>query len=60
MRYAVGVEYDGTAFHGWQIQVGVNTVQEQLQNALSRVANHPVTLTRTQRAAAGTGYWVPT
>ncbi len=42
MRYAVGVEYDGTAFHGWQIQVGQRTVQEQLQNALTIVADHPV------------------
>lgn len=42
MRYAVGVEYDGTAFHGWQIQVGARTVQEQLQNALTVVADHSV------------------
>jgi tRNA pseudouridine38-40 synthase len=42
MRYAVGVEYDGTSFHGWQIQDGVRTVQEQIQQALSVVANHPV------------------
>jgi len=44
MRYAMGVEYDGSAFCGWQIQVGVNTVQEQLQNALSKVANHQVSV----------------
>lgn len=42
MRYAVGIEYDGTDFHGWQTQVGVRTVQEQVQSALSLVANHPV------------------
>jgi len=53
MRYAVGVEYDGTAFHGWQIQVGVNTVQEQLQNALSCVANHPVSVQCAGRTDAG-------
>ncbi len=53
MRYAVGVEYDGTAFHGWQIQLGVNTVQEQLQNALSRVANHPVSVQCAGRTDAG-------
>jgi tRNA pseudouridine38-40 synthase len=53
MRYAVGVEYDGTAFHGWQIQLGVDTVQEQLQNALSRVANHPVTVQCAGRTDAG-------
>ncbi|MCP4127976.1 MAG: tRNA pseudouridine(38-40) synthase TruA [Gammaproteobacteria bacterium] len=53
MRYAVGVEYDGTAFHGWQIQLGVNTVQEQLQNALSTVANHPVSVQCAGRTDAG-------
>jgi tRNA pseudouridine38-40 synthase len=42
MRYAVGVEYDGSAFHGWQMQTGVRTVQEQLETALAKVANHPV------------------
>jgi tRNA pseudouridine38-40 synthase len=53
MRYAVGVEYDGTAFHGWQIQVGVRTVQEQLQQALTCVANHPVSVQCAGRTDAG-------
>lgn len=43
MRLAMGVEYDGTLFHGWQRQKsGVVTVQERLEQALSVVADHPV------------------
>ncbi len=41
-RIAMGVEYDGSAYHGWQTQDGVMTVQERLEQALSRVAAHPV------------------
>ncbi|MCG7868002.1 MAG: tRNA pseudouridine(38-40) synthase TruA, partial [Candidatus Thiodiazotropha taylori] len=39
-----GVEYDGTAFHGWQFQGDVRSVQESLQIALSQVADHEVTV----------------
>ena len=43
MRIAVGVEYDGSRFHGWQTQqAGVRTVQSVVEQALSRVANEPV------------------
>lgn len=43
MRLAMGIEYDGSAFHGWQLQrSGVRTVQQALEQALSQVANHPV------------------
>ncbi len=42
MRVAMGVEYDGTAYHGWQMQDDVVTVQQRLEEALSKVANHPV------------------
>ena len=43
MRIAVGVEYDGSNFSGWQLQKhGERTVQEELEKALSKVANHPV------------------
>ncbi|MCG8015533.1 MAG: tRNA pseudouridine(38-40) synthase TruA [Candidatus Thiodiazotropha sp. 'RUGA'] len=44
MRVALGVEYDGTAFHGWQFQGDVRSVQESLQLALSQVADHEVTV----------------
>lgn len=43
MRIAMGVEYDGSAYHGWQAQKsGVATVQAMLEKALSKVADHPV------------------
>lgn len=41
-RVAMGVEYDGSSFHGWQIQDHADTVQERLERAVSSVANHPV------------------
>ncbi|WP_083851704.1 tRNA pseudouridine(38-40) synthase TruA [Alcanivorax hongdengensis] len=58
-RIALGIEYDGSAFRGWQTQQpGVRTVQETLEAALSRVANHPVNVVcagRTDAGVHGTG-----
>ena len=43
MRVALGVEYDGSHYCGWQRQKhDTRTVQENLESALSKVANHPV------------------
>lgn len=42
MRIALGIEYDGSRYHGWQRQPGLMTVQEQVERALSKVADHPV------------------
>jgi len=42
MRYAIGLEYDGSEFLGWQIQRQEPTVQACLEAALSRVANQEV------------------
>lgn len=41
-RIAMGVEYDGTAFAGWQWQHGEPTVQAAVEAALASVADHPV------------------
>jgi tRNA pseudouridine38-40 synthase len=52
-RIAVGIEYDGSAFHGWQQQPHSPSVQQTLQEALSRVADAPVTLSCAGRTDAG-------
>jgi tRNA pseudouridine38-40 synthase len=41
-RIALGVEYDGSGFCGWQTQAGVRTVQAALEAAIGRVADEPV------------------
>jgi tRNA pseudouridine38-40 synthase len=43
-RIVLGVEYDGGGFSGWQYQHHARSVQQDLQQALSRVADHPVTV----------------
>ncbi len=50
---ALGVEYDGAAFHGFQRQVGVGTVQETIEDALSQVADTPVRIAVAGRTDAG-------
>lgn len=53
-RYAMCVEYDGSAYHGWQSQPGgVASVQGCVEAALSKVANEPVKLVCAGRTDAG-------
>ena len=58
MRYAACVEYDGSNFSGWQAQKhDVRTVQEAVEAALSKVANHQtpiITAGRTDRSVHAT------
>jgi tRNA pseudouridine38-40 synthase len=49
----MGVEYDGSAFRGWQIQVGVRSVQATLEAAIGRVADHPIRVQCAGRTDAG-------
>lgn len=55
MRYAMGVEYDGSEFKGWQ-QLGESgrpSVQASLQQALSSVADAPIKVMCAGRTDAG-------
>jgi len=57
MRIALGIEYDGSHYHGWQAQKNLHkqlpTVQACLQSALARVANHEIELFCAGRTDAG-------
>lgn len=51
--YALGVEYDGGAYSGWQRQRNAPSVQEELESALTRVADRPVRTVAAGRTDAG-------
>jgi tRNA pseudouridine38-40 synthase len=53
MRIALGVEYDGTAYVGWQRQRSGTGVQERLEQAIASVANEPVEAVCAGRTDAG-------
>ena len=48
MKIAIGIEYDGSSFQGWQSQPSGDTVQDHLERALATIAGERVRL-----AAAG-------
>jgi tRNA pseudouridine38-40 synthase len=53
MRIALGLEYDGSRFLGWQTQPGGGTVQDTLQSALAVIAGAPVAVTCAGRTDRG-------
>ncbi len=42
MRIALGIEYDGSPFHGWQKQPNLDTIQQHVEEAVAKVANHEI------------------
>jgi tRNA pseudouridine38-40 synthase len=53
MKIALGIEYDGYPWHGWQSQPDGLTVQDQLQAALSRFVDAPIRVTSAGRTDTG-------
>lgn len=53
MRIALGVEYDGSRYHGWQAQTGLHTVQQVVESALTRVADCPISVVCAGRTDTG-------
>jgi len=53
VKYAVGIEFAGTAYSGWQRQDHSPSIQQHLEAAIGYVANHPVQLVCAGRTDAG-------
>lgn len=53
MRIAFGISYQGSAYHGWQSQTGLPSIQRCLEQAIAKLACHPVSLTCAGRTDKG-------
>ena len=53
MRIALGLEYDGSAFCGWQSQASACGVQDHLEKALGALAAERICVTAAGRTDAG-------
>jgi tRNA pseudouridine38-40 synthase len=52
-RIRMTVSYDGTEYHGWQVQPGLSTVQSVLEAVLSEIEGAPVKIAGSGRTDAG-------
>ena len=50
---ALFLTYEGTRYHGWQIQKGLSTVQDTMEKAIAMVVGHKVHVTGCGRTDAG-------
>lgn len=53
MRYKLEISYDGSNYYGFQIQKGVDTIQERLEHAVSIVLNKNIDIIASGRTDAG-------
>ena len=52
-RVRITLQYDGSGFHGWQVQPGVRTVQQVLEAALERLTTRPIRVAAAGRTDTG-------
>lgn len=52
-RYKMLIEFDGTNYSGWQIQPNANTIEEELETALSRILQEDIDIIGQGRTDAG-------
>lgn len=53
VRFRATVHYDGSAFHGWQIQPNARTVQEAIEGTVSRLLRRPTPVHAAGRTDSG-------
>ena len=53
LRFKLTVHYDGSEFHGWQVQPALRTVQGELEAALTRLADRPRSIIGSGRTDTG-------
>ena len=53
MRYFIWFSYDGTRYHGWQVQPNGVTVQSELERCLSMLLREQIVVTGAGRTDAG-------
>ena len=52
-RLSILVSYDGTAYHGWQVQPGLPTIESEIEKALRQLEGKPVHIVGSGRTDAG-------
>jgi len=53
LRYFIELSYKGTEYHGWQIQPDANSVQEEIQKAISKILQEKIEIVGAGRTDAG-------
>lgn len=52
-KFALGVEYNGEYYHGWQRQKTCSSVQQEVEESLSKIANHKINVICAGRTDSG-------